>query len=447
MTSEKRTNPLDKLLEVYTSFARLMGMRVSDNGALSLVNIEDSSTIPAILDGKPLVLPTHEQLTAPGWENRQIFHPLSENITREESPVVARLRREVNKSINLKLGVLVYDLFRLYASTADHKNFTPQQSQMLALIKDGGKDILKKVQKLMDVMVLTQTQKAWVSVYVAKGGVVGGKKYARAAIVSFPLYQELKSNEDKVYGVSLLVKERAALISMLEYIFPEISTEGAYSRGSNSKVAPIMDALMGALAAVITPIKDTAELFQSVLTKPEVYDFDLDWYEPMSNVDALLPAIRAVPMQPGNEAEFQPQPTAATPSQPPQRSPEVRSTPVPQRPMGPPPVGPSGGYQPVPVAAPASQQEDKLSWSDVLAATGQAAQMHGGRPGYYAPAGQPMYQPRPGYGQPPMGYAQPGYGQPPYGQPAYGQPAYGQPAGYGYPQQGYATSTGSRSGF
>jgi hypothetical protein len=88
-------------------------------------------------------------------------------------------------------------------------------------------------------------------------------------------------------------------------MFPRVEEDGSYNRGSDSDVAPNLDALMQASLAVISPLNDIIETFENQLgdeTHPASEMFiDCEWQQTFLNLGVMLNEIRRIPMQAGNE--------------------------------------------------------------------------------------------------------------------------------------------------
>jgi hypothetical protein len=72
-----------------------------------------------------------------------------------------------------------------------------------------------------------------------------------------------------------------------------------YNRGSNSTIAPSIEALLLTVKAIAAPLNDLISRFEGIL--PENLLVNADWVDQLENLDELLPEIRSTPMQAGNE--------------------------------------------------------------------------------------------------------------------------------------------------
>ena len=288
-----------KILDLYRSILKAAHLVTTSDDCVSLSMA--GQTQPALIKGQRLVLPSAAHLANPDKKSIILFHPLSENLFHGESKVLEYYRSVLNHRLNYTFGMVAYGLLSIATSPAEHKDLSPDQSEFLSKLKHADEKTLHVLEKLQEAMPAKQTQKSFIAIFLKKGGKFQDKGYGRVGIVNFPLYKELKKNEGEVYGVKMRVKDREALIALMEYMLHEIDVPEAYNFGSNSKTAPFMEALMKAMANVASPLNDVIELFADKFDDPEDLKFDSDWVETFENLDVMIPQIRSIPMQAGNE--------------------------------------------------------------------------------------------------------------------------------------------------
>lgn len=336
-----------KLIDIYKSILQCAGMVSDAEGFVSVKMGKDRS--PArTSDGKQIVLPTNEQLMNGDRTNRVIFHPLSENIMRPgESEVISKLRSVFNIRLNYTFAAISQSLLTLCASIDDHRKLSPDQSEMLSVIKDVNEKTLISFSSMMLHSLKENPEKGFVNIYLKRKAIFGDKTYSRGGVVTFPLYNELLKDQDKYYGVKLRAKDRTALIQLHQYIFPGIDDPQSYNRGSNSDVAPFLDALMHTVMSVSSKYNDVIELFGPIIDSHEDLVFDGEWVESFDNLQDLFPLIRQIPIQAGNEGKTNTDTMMVAPTQAPQQ-PLVYHQPVAQQ-----------GYVPQP-AMPQMQQPPAL---------------------------------------------------------------------------------------
>jgi hypothetical protein len=306
-----------KLTDIYRAILRAGGLVADAEGFIS--SDDGSKLSPFLVKGKRLVLPTDEFQRQSDKSGIVLFHPLCENTLRGESEVLEAFRAAINARTQYVFAWVAYQLLMINTSVETHKNLNPEQHEFLSKVKNADGTTVEVLEKIMKAMPVGQVAKCFVSIYLKRSGQINGVKHARVGVVSFPLYKELISPESiaskEVYGVKIPKKaDRAALVSLLEYMMPAIETPHSYDRGSNDQTAPNLDALMKAFMAIAGPLNDVIELFKEHLDDPEALMFDASWVEAFKDLGVLEAEIRKTPMQAGNEgATNKAMPASATP--------------------------------------------------------------------------------------------------------------------------------------
>lgn len=313
------------LQELYKSLLKTANMVVTPDGYASY-QVGDA-TKPATVKGKRIVLPTPEHLANPDWKDRVVFHPLSENTLRGESTILEEFRSSINKKLNFTIGLLAAELLTIASSIGEHSKLSPDQLEFLSKLKNADEKSLESFYKLLKAMPIDQKQNAFVSIFLKRGGTIGEKRHSRVGIVTFPFYTELKTGTGDIYGVKIRVKDRETFINLMEYMFPVINEAGSYNRGSDSTVAPYLDALMKSVMSIASAINDQVTLFSNVVDKSDSLLIEDGWVETFDNLAVMVPQIRMIPMQAGGEGS--PLNSPATPTTPVASSGYIAPTPPP----------------------------------------------------------------------------------------------------------------------
>lgn len=398
-----------ELLTHYKNLLEMAMLRQDDNGMIHKRGASEKIT-NLFVQGKPVVMPVYKQLASADISERLVFHPFAESSAKGESIIVSELRARFCANLSNHLASFFMKSIMLAASRAEHSKLNPVQSEMLDAVRKIEEKHTTSIAKLI-VKILKNPDKkniSLVQIYLSRNGKVGEKDYARAGIVSFPLYTavlaELEKTKDRaIDGQPFSEKELQYIKGLFEYMFPGLAQDAsAYNRGSNSDVAPYMDALMRAAAGVQGMINEKIALFENIFNKPEgdpdaevnLKPLPEDWMTAIDELSNLMPDIIKIPLQPGMDGQAKVSETLAAANQM-AAAPPVQQAPVYQQPAYPPGVLVPTAYAPAPV------------------------QMNPYQP-------PPVYQqPPPGYyQQAPQGYPQPGYPQAPqqYQAP---QPVYG----------------------
>lgn len=322
------------MLDFYKSILSVGSLTSTQDGLISAEI--DNAVAPFTVGGKRLVLPTAAHLANPNKDGVVLFHPLSENILRNESEVMARFRSAVNLRINYVIGSLLHELLVLATSPGSHHKLKPDQFELISVFKDADEKTLLTLQSLLRAMPQGNIEKSFVHIFIKKGAMINGKSHRRGAIVSFPLYDELCKNETGAFGVKLRKKDHASLKAILECVFPKICEKDVYSKGSHSDTAPTLDALLLAILGLASHINALVDDYTDALEDIADLRYADEWVSALDNLEQFANEIRLIPMQSGNEgvvdrAVTQQNPTAASP---------VQQNPTPQVLQMPPPTQP-----------------------------------------------------------------------------------------------------------
>ena len=294
------------LIELYRSILPMAGLTSDKDGYVSAVTGDQST--PFMINDQRLVLPTTARLKAGG--NVEIFHPLGEHALRPETEILAKFRRCINIRLNYVIACVGESLLTLAASQAQHKSFSPDQLEMLKCIPEASEKTLSSFVSIIKAMGLGNIEKCFVHIYLKPKGKIKDEVYRRAAIVSFPLYEELAKNEKKVYGVTITNKDRISIMGLLTYIFSRIAQPQSYDHGSNSDIAPFLTALLKSAADVgVGEINAVIDLFGPIDKTMDALRYEDDWLDVIDSLDQFNAESRMIPIQ-GNT----PAPIAAAPA-------------------------------------------------------------------------------------------------------------------------------------
>lgn len=387
------------VIEFYKKILPLAAMRADASGAISYVSTGE--TMPATVNKKRLVLPTREQLGNPDWSNREAFHPLRENMLLGESPVLAQYRSDVNVLLNVRFGGLLQYLVRLCADTALHERIPMEHHDILSAGAKASQKTLDFVSQVLKAMDLKNATGRFINVYLTKSGRVRNKSYSRAAIVSFPVFEALEKKAETICGVKVpSQKERDTLASLMKFMLPNIDVAHSYDVGSDSDIAPFIDALLRAAGQIASYLNVIVKDYEQFIPEAEKYRYPDDWVETLDNLASIRHEILAIPMLPGNEGTS-PRQAAAQAAAPVVQQPVAQPVVSPSAPMvaaqAAPVVSqgsplPPGASQPVlpPSNAPAP---NKVSYNEILKVNPMAGML----PAVGGVPAMPMVNVPPGY--------------------------------------------------
>jgi len=319
-----------KLLEFDKQLLSTAGLVYDEDGFVS--RKEGNQSVPVTIKDQRLVLATDAQLENSDWQHRVVFNPMYEGLARKESPVHEAFRLMINVRLNTIFGVLLAKLLDISGNTDLHPHLSPEQTEFLDVIKRvKPTDTMKNYVKILEAF---PGDRAFVNIYSKPGGLVGDVKYARAAIVSFPIYEALAKAEDKVITtpagkVTLSTKKDIETFKLaIEYIIPKINDKHFYDVGSTSKMAPLMESLLKAAAGIFVPLDHQVRLFADRIEDAELLMTPLDWANEIdTNITGLYNEARRRGMMNGNEGDplnAPPPPAAPAQQQAAQAAPAVK---------------------------------------------------------------------------------------------------------------------------
>lgn len=294
-----------KIIDLYKHLLKVAGLNSDKEGFVSAGEGEES--IPFNVKGKRLVLPTKEQLANNDGNNKIIFHPLSENTLKSESDVMQRFRTAINIRLNYVIAYLLEELMVIGTSVKMHSKLSPDQAELLTVLKDADEKSLTALQNILKSVKIDGTgEKSIVHIYIKRAGIVDDKRYSRAAIVSFPLYEELTKADKKVLDVGLRNKDKEVIINLLEFLFTKIKEPMSYNKGSNCDIAPTLDSLMKAVIDLASCINNITDVYSEFISDSENIRYNDEWVSIFDNLGQMLAEIRSIPMQSGNEGVSEP---------------------------------------------------------------------------------------------------------------------------------------------
>jgi hypothetical protein len=313
----------DKIIDYYKILLAIGWLEADEAGNVSLVIGDD--VMPATIDGKRVILPTREQMKNRNWEHRIGFHPLRESYNLGISDVLANLRDQYVQRLNASIAYLMKELIDIGYNTEGQKNLSTEQLQVMNALQQCSDTTVKSFASLQKKTQASNSADQFINIFIKKGGMVNDQTYGRAAIVSFPIYQQLVEGNEKVNGVKITGKDREMFIKLYKFIFPTIDNKEAFNVGVNARSAPFLEALIRATFGVVDQLVETSKPYMSLVAMPTILTFpnDMgDWVEIFDSKDMVEKLASAIPnLTRGEEAE-EPTEPKALPSRDERREPE-----------------------------------------------------------------------------------------------------------------------------
>lgn len=296
---------MSKLIDLYKSILLYCGMKADSNGYIDVVMGKKKE--PAMIGTSRMVLPTPDHQRNLDPKEKILFHPLTENILRGESEVITKLVLAINIKLNYTIGIVAQSLLSIVSSPELHSKLNMEQMELIVKIKDGDEKTLTTFISIMVNGIKNKPDKLFTNIYIKRGGYIGGTRYSRAAITSFPMYKGLLNDEfDK-----LRKKDKETYLQLFQYIFPNIDNEETYSFGSTNQIAPNLDSLLRGSAKIASALNDVILTYKEFITDYEDVMFDSTWIDVFDNIGDLAAEIRQIPVQQGNDGVVEkPQPVA-----------------------------------------------------------------------------------------------------------------------------------------
>lgn len=265
------------LIQFYKSTLANASIRANAAGELNLS--VKGCEISFQIDGNRVVLPTPEQVA--DKRGKTFFHPLRENVISAESPVVQQYRKALNIKLQFSICALISEILLLATSPSEHAKASIAQGDILVAAKDADETTMAKWKQLMaaieKAIKTDDTKNRLVHTFLKRKGSVGDRTFSRVATVTFPFFEQLKTDEKQIFGVPLRRKDRVVFHDIFALIFPGVIDGTNYSYGTNSDIGPFFDAMLGAVIKLGERINAITDMMGSFISAPEDIKFDLDF--------------------------------------------------------------------------------------------------------------------------------------------------------------------------
>lgn len=317
---------MSKILDFYNSVLQALPYSVDETGLISTLN-PTGSMVPAMVEGRRLVLPTQEWMRNGFGEDFQPFHPLAEALSRKgTSPVLQHMQKSAKAVLAHSFITMATEMLKVAADQSLHKDLPPSCKDYLKKVKDADKDTVVIFGKIMAAAL---KKNKLLTVYLKYGGKYEGKVVNRLCVIRWPLMDLLDGPDDDVLGVRFSNKKHRATISaLLRLIMPLGDTE-EYSAGSSNRVAPYFHAFLQAYLKAATQMNKIIHRYAHPMAIP-IKEFKLYSEKEINHLADFyddLPTLR------GNEGgvdELDEELTVSTPAKLTSNATEERQQPAPR---------------------------------------------------------------------------------------------------------------------
>lgn len=286
-----------KMEDFYKSALRAGGFDTVESGGI--MDMLDDPPVPAIVNQKPLMLPRHDLIGSTQSANYTFFHPLRENYMKGPSDVLDYYRKHATLFVEAKIVCLMIALLRLCGSNELQTQLNPEQSLLLRHAQKVDDTTIKQFNNLCSKVLAQTKEHRFIHMFIRKSLRLNDKTYKQGVTLTFPLYEELGTKPGKILGATISVNTGKSIREIMEYIFPEIEKEHAYSYGSDSVDAPKFEAVMGGLANLSVQINKVISTMNGVITG--IDPIDIGYLSTLGSTENMSTEIRSIPVLAGNE--------------------------------------------------------------------------------------------------------------------------------------------------
>lgn len=281
-------------IDFFTKLVNSLDCEVSEDDPVVRYKVGDERSAVGI-DGMNLVMPYMSLLREGQFTNVVPFAPLSENIVRGQSPVIEKLRTMIVMKVTKSVLYLANSLITLAANVDMHERLTSKESKFLDVLKNCDGKTEKAMEKVTNRVDFIGENRV-VRIYLNRGGSYKGVKYARVAVVDFPIMESEDEKDTKIFGVNMSKENKRQILGILEWILPGCSEvkDGPFTYGSKSKYAPYFDSLLGAYKLMADAINDKVKIMKKHIDVDAIA-IDTSWAEYLPRLKELsleIPALK-----------------------------------------------------------------------------------------------------------------------------------------------------------
>ena len=303
----------NQLTQLYQAVLATAWATPDQNGRVfsKVIGKSDHTSTPFKLGELQIVLPTTQAMRNFNASTDLLFNPLSENPVQGESAILEKIRRAISVRLNYVTAHVATSLLTLAVSVTEHQKLSPDQSELLSLLRDATKTTFDTFLRLQSAAISEGPDRSFIRFYLRRGVKVRGEVYSRACITSFPLYEKIVAAEDK----RVSKKDAETLKRLFEFIFPDLGQPERYNFGSNSSVGPFTEAYLGGILELIACLNDVISRYKDFIENSDELTIEADWATELTSIPSLLNMIRSVPRQAAAEGNEKRKETEVQPIQ------------------------------------------------------------------------------------------------------------------------------------
>lgn len=303
------------LMEFYLNLLQTAGFEVNDDFFVMHKPTAGKKAEHVKVLEKNLVLPFPGHLKRPDTENNIFFHPLCEQIIRNESEVFMYLKRAMTMRMILSMSSLGAALVRIHTDVNLQKSLSIKQIEFIKGLADCDDKTIAGWTGFIwgNISANPNDSTKWpLRMYIRQNGRYQGKNYQRVCSVAFPLIEQLISGQEPdkpgSEGQKYRAKDYRAFKQIALAIFPEITTEidETYNSGYGDTFAANLMSFLLSYQKLANRINSIVEIMREPLERAGAQassiELPIAWVDQIttSGLEDLAKANRTIPALAGN---------------------------------------------------------------------------------------------------------------------------------------------------
>ena len=262
--------PIKIIDDLYLPILAGLHIYPDESGVLHRIHRESNKICE--VNKHKLCLPTDANLKNLGQQEYMFYHPMSENIARGDSVIYNYTKLALTLRINYTIIGLASILLAIANDKTLDGKLKSHQLDLLAALPKLDKKTVDHFNNAVDKTDLDSN--VFFSVYNRRNGKVAGVTYNRAAVVRFPLIEQLKdpTTSDFWSNVKGVRKaDYANYLALFNYLLPDWDADNAYSGVSDSMEAPSFHALIDSYVKVMKRLNEVMDKFSDIADVDDIY--------------------------------------------------------------------------------------------------------------------------------------------------------------------------------
>lgn len=261
-----------KRVELYAQLLKAVNVVVEKDDQL-FMEVGDIKN-PVLYEGKPFYLPTKQNLEKSAFEteNYLFFDPLTESMMRQESESVKALRLLMISRIQYSASRIVSNLINVLRDESLASKAKGNQMILYRQNIQPSSTTNRSYTKLLREGIKSNVANRIVNIFLKRGGELDGERYARLAVVDFPILDARDNKLNSIFGVDMSARDKETILDLLSFIFfgSKENTDDEFTAGSNIKMAPYFQSLCFAFCNLAHRINKVHKTYKGLYDPEEV---------------------------------------------------------------------------------------------------------------------------------------------------------------------------------